>query len=141
MNKLKQIERQMRNLSKVKIKVGILPESGEYSSGISVAQVAIFNEFGTSKAPPRPFMRQTLGTSKDKLTKYQRKMLKQLQNESLDINSITENIGRTYVRYVKNEISEGNFVENAPATIRKKGHGRPLIDTRKMYRSINWSKL
>ena len=32
-------------------------ENAKYENGVSVAQVAMWQEFGTGKIPPRPFMR------------------------------------------------------------------------------------
>ena len=41
------------------IHVGFQRGKGVYENGADVADVAMYNEFGTSKIPPRPFMEQS----------------------------------------------------------------------------------
>ncbi|MHC3376861.1 hypothetical protein [Ligilactobacillus equi] len=42
------------------------------------------------------------------------------------------------VMSIQRTIVSGGFAPNAPATVAKKGHGKPLIDSGSMYGSIEW---
>lgn len=48
-------------------------------------------------------------------------------------------IGTDVQKKVQKRIDEGQFVPNAPSTIKRKGHDHPLIDTRTMRDSISYT--
>ena len=49
-----------------------------------------------------------------------------------------ENLGTFVVQKIKKTIASGNFAALNPQTIKKKGHSKPLMDTRSLYNSINY---
>lgn len=53
-------------------------ESARYDDGVPVAQVAIYNEYGTSRIPPRPFMRPTAESQKGEWTRATGKAVSQV---------------------------------------------------------------
>lgn len=63
--RIQEIQRRANQLANAKIKVGFFSES-KYDDNLPVAQVAQYNEYGTSKAPARPFMRTAVTNNKDK---------------------------------------------------------------------------
>lgn len=60
MAKIDEIIKRLEKLKRLKIKAGILKVATYPDTGMSVAQVAIWQEFGTSTIPPRPFMLNTV---------------------------------------------------------------------------------
>lgn len=53
-------------------------ESARYDDGVPVAQVAIYNEYGTSRIPPRPFMRPTVESQKGEWARTTGKVVSQV---------------------------------------------------------------
>lgn len=53
-------------------------ESARYDDGVPVAQVAIYNEYGTSRIPPRPFMRPTAESQKGEWARTTGKVVSQV---------------------------------------------------------------
>lgn len=56
--KLRDLKKRVKSLEEYSAQAGWF-ESARYDDGVPVAQVAIYNEYGTSRIPPRPFMRPT----------------------------------------------------------------------------------
>lgn len=87
--------------------------------------------------PPRPFMAQTYDVNR----MYVDKKIKSLHNsvisgkmtafQALDL------LGVDYVGKTKDQITNGKFKANKPATIRAKGSSRPLIDSGHLRSQIN----
>lgn len=117
-----------------RLEFGILPEQGreKYDDGASVAEVAAWNHEGTSTIPARPFLTLDPGVVKAKLKWVSEQFFagKGTNAEAL------EHLGKWAVSQVKKKINDGVPPPNAPATIAKKGFDHPLIETRKLLRSI-----
>ena len=128
----------LKELGKKKVYVGFLAKDGKaYEDGLTVAQVAAWNEFGTSDMPSRPFMRQTLSENQDKI--------KQLFDDAgkavvkgAKADEVYNKIGVVAKAMMQDQIVNGKYKPNAPSTIRKKGSDRPLIDTGQMRQSVNY---
>jgi len=128
----------------------------------SVLQVATWNEYGTDRAPPRPFMRQTI-------TRHQRTLREALaravrdyggQRGSRQIDRIAARLGVMLRGAIQETIVGGDFQTNADLTKMIKGSRprktyleavaalragepvpqgtRPLIDTGQMRQSVRW---
>ena len=108
-----------------------------YDDGITVAQVAAYNELGTSTIPPRPFMQQSFEKHQSEL-----QSLCDVATNGIANGSTTEaelnKLGVGLKGLVQDEIVGGGFTPNAPSTIRKKGSAQPLIDTGYMRQTVNY---
>ena len=51
---------------------------------------------------------------------------------------ILKELGLFQKDLMQNEIITGDFVPNAPSTIRRKGSSKPLIDTGRMRQAVNY---
>jgi HK97 gp10 family phage protein len=103
------------------------------------AQVAIHNEFGTSTARARPFLRPTVAKGSKAYAEFLGEgMKKAIAGEK----AFTETLGLLGQRVsadVKNYITQGsNLRPNEDSTIARKGSSRPLIDTGRMMNSITY---
>jgi hypothetical protein len=128
--------RELEKLAGLEIKVGFQGDE-TYDDGTSVAEVAAYNELGTSDIPARPFMKQSF----EKHEKELQTACDQL-NASLAAGQTAERVldalGVFVKGLVQDEIVEGGFTPNAPSTIKKKGSEQPLIDTAHMRQTVNY---
>lgn len=91
--------------------------------------------------PSRPFLRQTVEKQKDK---WCRGIAADLGKNPDEAKSVLYRAGEVMHKDVIDEIQSGDFLENAPATIRakeKKGKGEaahPLIDTGQMMEAVSY---
>lgn len=117
-------------------KVGIFEES-TYPDGTQVAQVAFWHEFGTTKMPSRPFMRQTLKLKEDELKKVIDGQTRNLIDGKVNERRALEGIGAFYSGAMKQTITTARFAPLSPVTLElKPGKTTPLIDTGVMRTSI-----
>lgn len=134
----KALERYLKDLDektgqKNELRAGFL-ETATYPDGKKVAQVAFWNEFGTSKAPARPFFRQTIN--------------KHSPHWGLDLGKFLVKVGywknqalSLLGTEIKDEIVQSIVdwpADNAPSTVAKKGFNKGLIDSGVMQRSVDF---
>lgn len=133
-------ERFYRTLEELKQKaVFVGYQAGEVmdDKGVDMAQIAMFNELGTSTSPSRPFLRMSVDENKDKIKKLSEQQKKNLTSGS-SAENILKQVGVYGVKLVQEKIGNGSFVPNAPSTIRRKGSDKPLIDTGRMRQSVKY---
>lgn len=138
----------LKNLNKIDdsfVKIGLLGDAGSYDTGggVNVAQVATWQEFGTTTIPARPFMRQTFEENRDKVSQLTLKMRNNIYSGSLAVDAGLKTLGVAYKGLIQKQIRNGNFAANAESTIRAKTvNGKkgttPLINTGQMIGSVNF---
>ena len=135
------------------VEVGVLTGAGDHPSGeASIAEVALFNEFGTSSGgssrsggttlaiPERPFMRTTVPKNKTELNMLIAKLLRGMLLGKISEEQAQAILGETFQAMVKRNIIELREPANAPKTIEKKGSANPLVDTGVLLNSIHWKR-
>ena len=130
---------------KARVDVGFFPDA-KYPDGTQVAEVAIYNEYGTltkgkkEHIPPRPFMQPTFNAQKAKWMDILAKSINN-QQENIDVKKALNIVGIVAQDDVKASIDEwaknGN-PRNEQATIAKKGFDSPLIETGHMRDSVHY---
>ena len=133
----KEIKAQFPKIDKAVVKTGIQSNSGE-NEGVSIAEYAAFNEFGTRTIPERPFMRKTFDDNLANYNKLIERLFKGMLGGKLDAKMAFSILGQQTEDDMKNTIMTGNFAPNSDYTIAKKGSSRPLIDTGTMRNSIRY---
>lgn len=115
-----------------RLRVGFI-DSATYPDGQNVATVAFWNEYGTEKIPPRPFMRTTIAQNRENWVEMVRKLVP-VHGADLSLLKLGEEMKGKLV------FSILNWVEppNAPYTIKKKGFNKPLVSSAQMSRSISY---
>ncbi|MBE6725088.1 MAG: hypothetical protein E7576_07865 [Ruminococcaceae bacterium] len=119
------------------IHVGFQRGKGVYENGADVADVAMYNEFGTSKIPPRPFMEQSF-------KRHEVEYVEECENifnamiKGQKTDSLIRKFGAKVKQDIVDEIELGQFVPNAPSTVAKKGFNKPLYETGLMEKSISY---
>lgn len=130
----KKLTRLYDEMGKRNIKVGF--EDTGYEDGTTVAQVAVWNEYGTSNSPARPFMRGTIENQTSKIERSCESHLRDAIESGSDAKQCCNAIGSDVKGFMQMEIRNGEYAENAPSTIAKKGSSNPLIDTGRMRQSV-----
>jgi hypothetical protein len=124
------------------VEVGFMADA-KYSNGLSIAQVAYWNEYGTTKAngkqgsPPRPFFRNAVAQAKPKLGEF---IARKAKENNYNGTATLEAMGTFMLAEIDKSILDGDFAPNSPVTINgskpdKNGHqfiegkgfDRPLI--------------
>jgi HK97 gp10 family phage protein len=136
--------KETKRAASLEVAVGILEgaqNDGAQNDGVSVAEYATYNEFGTEKIPSRPFMATSFdenaaSISNDFTVQYS-KILRGAQTARGALTAI----GLKHVGSIKSVITGRNFLPKlADATIaRKKGSTKTLIDSSVMVNSVQIS--
>ena len=135
---LEKLDKELKYLQTHAVKVGVLGNGS--ANGISVQDYAIFNEYGTSRIPARPFFRLSVGTPnvQNEIKEYMKQQVEQIIQGGMSAQQAYENLGTFVVQKIKKTIASGNFAALNPQTVKKKGHSKPLMDTHSLYESINF---
>ena len=117
-------------------------EDAVYANGVAVAQVALWNEFGTATIPERPFWRPALKKVRPKV----RRMILERARKGIrpsypyrhagNDRLLAQDVADAIVKEVRKYIRDLKQPPNALATIKKKGFDDPLVWTGKLERSI-----
>lgn len=134
---LKSITRRMAKLDKREVTIGFHGDD-HYPDGTNVAQVAIWNEYGTRNAPARPFMRTTGIRYMKDMQRSMARMANAVQMGHQVSFGAMKVLGAEYKDHIQDTLLTGPWAPNAPSTIRKKGHGLPLVDTERMFDSVDY---
>lgn len=125
------------------VKAGIL-NNATTTDGKSIAEYAVYNEFGTSRIPARPFMR-TVAKSEPK--KWVGTMVGHIRGRATDPAIWKQALGvagESMKSDIKDSIQNGSWTPNAPATVRAKARkgkvepDHPLIDTGQMIAAVSY---
>lgn len=127
---------ELQKLAELEVRVGFQGDES-YEDGTSLAEVAAYNELGTSDMPARPFMKQSFEKHEKELQAACDRVNQAIIGGS-SAEQALDSLGVTVKGIIQEEIVEGGFEPNAPSTIRKKGSERPLIDTGHMRQSVNY---
>lgn len=109
-------------------------EPGTEQKPLPVAQVAVWNEFGTKRIPERPFFRNALATGEPKIVKLMRDLL---DRPNLTLSTSAKNaVGMVMADEIKESITNLKTPPNKGA--RSPPPHNPLIDTGFMRMSVTW---
>lgn len=133
--RMRQALAQLRDASgkATQVRIGYL-ENATYSAGdgegngLHVAQVAFWNEFGTSRAPARPFMRQTIRANQDE---WGDDLARYLKAAGFDSEVALQALGIRVRDQIVDAIQRWPG-DNAPSTIARKGFDHGLVHRRTM---------
>ena len=127
----------LKELDKLEVAVGYQAGSGSDENGVDICDIAAWNELGTSRMPSRPFMRQSIDNHTGEINAFLQGMEGELAGGA-DAQTILNEVGVFQKDMIQQEITNGSFTPNAPATIARKGSSHPLIDTGRMRQSVNY---
>lgn len=104
------------------VKAGVLADAGKSDENpkVTVAQVAMWNEFGTQNAPARPFMRYTSLAYGDDMKRISAKLLRGIIEGRFTIDQALDQLGLKAVNNIKEVIVAWDRPKNAESTIIQK---------------------
>jgi hypothetical protein len=118
------------------LRVGFL-EGATYPDGKPVAMIAAIQEFGAPAAgiPPRPFFRHMIDA---KSSEWPKAIAGLLKSTDMDASQALALAGEAIAGQLRQSIVDTNEPPLKPATIRRKGSDKPLVDTGHMLNSVDY---
>lgn len=135
----KELDRRVRAFGRGHVLVGVLgpkADAPHRGSGLTVADVASFNEFGLG-VPERSFIRATMDENEGKLMRLTAETGRGVVLGTLAPEQSLGLVGEFAVGLIQERISDGIPPANRPSTIAKKGSSTPLIDEGQLRQSIS----
>lgn len=138
---MEQFKTRLKQQCKEEVAVGFPKEAGKaisahYENGASVLVVAVLNNFGTETIPRRPFMDNAAHKLQENFKNMVKATQKKVNSGELTPRTVLKAAGLESEGIVRDEITNGNFVPNSPATADAKGSSRPLIDSGDMRKYV-----
>ncbi len=142
------ILQEIEKLSKTTLLVGIQEKAKTQSQtkngrtqkpGLSVAEYAAKNEFGTNKIPQRSFMRTAFDENLATIERVAADQYGKIIDGSIKIEQGLGIIGQVVTALIQRKIQAIQFPPNSPATIAIKGSSKPLIDFGQMVKSVTYA--
>lgn len=128
---------EMEKLCSKRVFVGFQAGQVMDDRGVDMAQIAMFNELGTSDIPARPFLRQTMEDHQDDIKSFCGERVQDIAEGGTAEDALKQ-LGVYGKGLVQAKIKDGAWKPNAPSTIKKKKSDKPLIDTGRMRQSVNY---
>jgi hypothetical protein len=129
---LKSIEQKIVNAGV--LRMGFL-EGSKDPTGMSNAQKAFWNEFGTVRIPARPFFRTMISRESKS---WGDKLGKAVKATNYDGQKALALLGQSMRDDLENSIAQWATPPNAPRTIARKGFDKPLVDKGDMQRAPDY---
>ncbi|MEG1626449.1 hypothetical protein [Pseudomonas sp.] len=128
--------KRLEKLEQKELKVGVFNE--HYDDGQSVAQVAMWQEKGTSNIPSRPFMQRTFDNDEvKKLIAASFKAVALRAIRGLSYESALQILGANLANHMKH-ILDTYPDRNTASTAARKGFNKVLYDSGTLYNSIKF---
>lgn len=128
---------EMEKLRSKRVFVGFQAGKVTDDRGVDMAQIAAFNELGTSDIPARPFLRKTMEDSEDDIRAFCEERVQGIVEGGTAEDALKQ-LGVYGKSLIQAKIKDGTWKPNAPSTIKKKKSDKPLIDTGRMRQSVNY---
>ena len=125
------------------VKVGIRRGKGSHD-GTDILDIAVYNHFGTSSIPARPFISDCAEKNAGQIQEAQKRLVYRVYQGSLGAGGALAQLGAWYTNVQKGHITHGSWVPNAESTKKRKMMKRPgdvirpLIDTADMRNAVDW---
>lgn len=133
----KKFQKMLKDMAGLEVRIGFQHGKAAEDNGADICDVAAWNELGAANMPARPFLRKSVDENTARINDF-------LQSKKGDLvkgtsaEQILKEIGIFQKDLIQEKITEGSFAPNAESTVRKKGSGKPLIDTGKMRQSVDY---
>lgn len=127
------------------VKVGILSSNNDVVDGVPVVEYATYNENGVHnkkkgwRIPPRPFVKGYADSHKNDIEKYIQELIKAVsKKDGMKASEALKSLGVYGRGGMQKHLLENNWTPNSPKTIKQKKSSRPLFDTGRMVRAIQY---
>ena len=116
--------------------VGFPEGSGSYDTGETIAGVAAANEFGTSRIPARPFLKNGVESGTAEYIAIIEDAAQAVTDGAINMTQVLEQIGLVAAGKVKEFMINLSTPSNAESTVKRKKSSNPLIDTGAMVQAV-----
>jgi hypothetical protein len=126
------------------VEVGIFEEDGPHPNsdeGLTIAEIALRNEFGDDGTPARPFMATNYAANEQRYGRLAEKVFASVIRDGLSVEQALQTLGAIQASDVKVTINDWTTPENAPATVEIKGKNDPLVDSGIMRDHVKFKKI
>lgn len=135
---LRQLVERTNALAGTGVRVGYQVDSGRVD-GVDILDIAVCNQFGTVRIPPRPFMTDAAVKYSHDVGLAMAHAAKAVANGRVTKLSALQQLGEFHQNQVRAHLRSGEFAPNAPSTIKKKGSAVPLVDQgRHLIPGLRW---
>lgn len=121
------------------VKVGIRRGKGSHE-GTDMLDIAVYNHFGTATIPARPFVSDCAEKNAGQIQEAQKRLVYRVYQGGLSADGALAELGAWYVNVQKGHILHGGWTPNAPATVKRKGSNKPLVDTGQLVNTVDWER-
>jgi len=135
----KRFFKELKELRKLELMVGFQHGSEKEENGADIADVAMWNELGTARSPPRPFLRQSVDGNASRISAMCKAQLKAVASGEKTAKGALQALGAMQKGLIQDTIRSGDFAPNAPSTVKRKKSSKPLIDTGRMRQSVSFT--
>lgn len=139
---LKKVKKTLERIKGSYVTVGVHEDAGEYEDGTSVAEVALWNEFGTERIPERSFIRSTLHENMSRINGWRQDLLSDVIEDKITLEHALDVLGFRMRELVRAKINSNIPPPNAPSTVaHKRLEGVPprtLVETGLLARSVEY---
>jgi len=118
------------------LRVGFL-EGAKYPDGTPIGMIAAIQNYGAPRAgiPPRPFFTNMIA---EKKKEWPDAIANLLKTNNYDAEITLKITGASIAGQLRQSIVDTNEPPLKEATIRRKGFSKPLVDTKRMFKSISF---
>jgi sugar phosphate isomerase/epimerase len=136
--KLRRIRDQTREMGDFSVTVGVHEEEGsaQTDSGASLAAVAAFHEFGTSRVPRRSWLLDWLSENEGRVEEAFRRLAREVAARRMDAETAYFQLGEFAVSGIQARIRSNIPPPLSPVTVAAKGSSVALIDEGRLIASI-----
>lgn len=127
----------IRKMGDPEVTVGIHEaEGGAQNGSATILDIAVWNEFGTSRIPPRSFIRAWFDENKSEVESMWKSAMRAVAKGKLSKQNALDQFGLYCVGQIQARMAAGVPPPNADSTVRRKGSSTPLIDTGQLRSSV-----
>lgn len=140
-DRVAQIISQMRALADSHVLVGFPGETSARGDAVTNPSLAYIHEFGSPahNVPARPFLVPGAESITPMAAKIFEKGIKSaIEGKSGALTTALRQVGVVAQDAVQHKIETGPFAPLSPVTIARKGHDKPLLDTRAMRDAVTF---
>ena len=130
----KAFKQELQRAKNATVEIGIHQDA--MNDGLSIAEYAAYNEFGTVDIPERSFMRSTFDEKQSQINADMAKRYDQVKTGKIGVHRALSLIGLRHAQDIQDKIGSNIQPANSEATVARKKSTKTLIDTGAMRQSI-----
>lgn len=122
------------------VRVGYFASQGNHNGKrpIMLGNLARLHEFGTRKIPKRAFIKPAITQNRQNYANLVQSQIGRVLQGQMTVQSLWQLLGTRAVADIQQYMRNATFTPLNPATIKRKGSSKPLIDTGQLRQSVTY---